>query len=97
MAERETQSIGNTERTLMMKGSAVVWSDTDRKSTRLNSSHTVISYAVFCLKKKKRIINRSRCFNVRKMVFILCYLMKYILLKLVYIMSLIVMILDSTN
>src|SRR5438132_6816037 len=26
---------------------------TDRKSTRLNSSHTVISYAVFCLKKKK--------------------------------------------
>src|SRR3989454_2357599 len=28
--------------------------DTDRKSTRLNSSHLVISYAVFCLKKKKR-------------------------------------------
>src|SRR5947207_6585766 len=27
----------------------------DRKSTRLNSSHTVISYAVFCLKKKKKI------------------------------------------
>src|SRR5260221_7623402 len=27
---------------------------TDRKSTRLNSSHTVISYAVFCLKKKKQ-------------------------------------------
>src|SRR5256885_12971365 len=26
----------------------------DRKSTRLNSSHLVISYAVFCLKKKKR-------------------------------------------
>src|SRR3954462_15358784 len=25
----------------------------DRKSTRLNSSHTIISYAVFCLKKKK--------------------------------------------
>src|SRR5215204_5350268 len=32
----------------------------DRKSTRLNSSHTVISYAVFCLKKKKKkIINCS--------------------------------------
>src|SRR5260221_6426336 len=31
----------------------------DRKSTRLNSSHTVISYAVFCLKKKKN--------NIRKM------------------------------
>src|SRR5438034_8524117 len=29
--------------------------DEDRKSTRLNSSHTVISYAVFCLKKKKTI------------------------------------------
>src|SRR5439155_20109245 len=27
---------------------------TDRKSTRLNSSHVAISYAVFCLKKKKR-------------------------------------------
>src|SRR5260221_4103270 len=31
----------------------------DRKSTRLNSSHTVISYAVFCLKKKKYIQARS--------------------------------------
>src|SRR5256885_11770612 len=30
----------------------------DRKSTRLNSSHLVISYAVFCLKKKKR---RAAC------------------------------------
>src|SRR5260221_5611690 len=29
-------------------------SEKDRKSTRLNSSHTVISYAVFCLKKKKQ-------------------------------------------
>src|SRR5256885_9637755 len=31
------------------------WKIKDRKSTRLNSSHLVISYAVFCLKKKKRI------------------------------------------
>src|SRR5690606_41116052 len=30
-------------------------SDRDRKSTRLNSSHVKISYAVFCLKKKKKI------------------------------------------
>src|SRR5215211_8200325 len=30
------------------------WRVADRKSTRLNSSHTVISYAVFCLKKKKK-------------------------------------------
>src|SRR5437588_6284414 len=28
--------------------------EVDRKSTRLNSSHTVISYAVFCLKKKNK-------------------------------------------
>src|SRR5260221_9047116 len=34
----------------------------DRKSTRLNSSHTVISYAVFCLKKKKeKKSNTIRC------------------------------------
>src|SRR2546426_8763047 len=32
--------------------------DLDRKSTRLNSSHLVISYAVFCLKKKNK--NKSR-------------------------------------
>src|SRR3712207_8657168 len=31
----------------------------DRKSTRLNSSHANISYAVFCLKKKKQIACRS--------------------------------------
>src|SRR5256885_11790940 len=32
----------------------------DRKSTRLNSSHLVISYAVFCLKKKKKKNNNSQ-------------------------------------
>src|SRR5690349_23003644 len=31
----------------------------DRKSTRLNSSHVEISYAVFCLKKKKKIVRKS--------------------------------------
>src|SRR5256885_7614671 len=31
----------------------------DRKSTRLNSSHLVISYAVFCLKKKKKPHNHT--------------------------------------
>src|SRR5690349_23027547 len=31
----------------------------DRKSTRLNSSHVEISYAVFCLKKKKKISNNN--------------------------------------
>src|SRR5256885_9885643 len=33
----------------------------DRKSTRLNSSHLVISYAVFCLKKKKQTSHAYRC------------------------------------
>src|SRR3954466_2993527 len=32
----------------------------DRKSTRLNSSHTIISYAVFCLKKTKRACRARR-------------------------------------
>src|SRR2546426_11462007 len=39
----------------------------DRKSTRLNSSHLVISYAVFCLKKKKiyyKLLNTVRRINV---------------------------------
>src|SRR2546426_4865655 len=43
-------------RMLRTAGLAVVWlsgrESADRKSTRLNSSHLVISYAVFCLKKK---------------------------------------------
>src|SRR5256885_6327042 len=38
---------------LVNGGIAVKGYDGDRKSTRLNSSHLVISYAVFCLKKKK--------------------------------------------
>src|SRR5260221_6680503 len=37
---------------LTMKEEKYLKLETDRKSTRLNSSHTVISYAVFCLKKK---------------------------------------------
>src|SRR5256885_10666436 len=36
-----------------LPGHGVPHSPADRKSTRLNSSHLVISYAVFCLKKKK--------------------------------------------
>src|SRR2546427_5070978 len=41
----------------MLWWSAVIWflfEAIDRKSTRLNSSHSQISYAVFCLKKKKK-------------------------------------------
>src|SRR2546430_9736067 len=47
------------------------WLHRDRKSTRLNSSHSQISYAVFCLKKKKRkktdnICNHKRIFYERR-------------------------------
>src|SRR2546421_5864604 len=39
----------------------------DRKSTRLNSSHDQISYAVFCLKKKKKNRRKARqCANLRR-------------------------------
>src|SRR5437588_8699976 len=50
-----TESFLNDRRSLVKSLETV-----DRKSTRLNSSHTVISYAVFCLKKKTRIFSR-RC------------------------------------
>src|SRR5690625_7545770 len=39
------------------------FSNEDRKSTRLNSSHVAISYAVFCLKKKKQKINKLKLRN----------------------------------
>src|SRR2546427_2973930 len=45
--------MGNAGRCLTRAGSAQGRS-LDRKSTRLNSSHSQISYAVFCLKKKKK-------------------------------------------
>src|SRR2546427_12407677 len=41
------------ERTVLL-GNAAQTIHPDRKSTRLNSSHSQISYAVFCLKKKKK-------------------------------------------
>src|SRR5690554_7743155 len=56
----------NTRARLRMEGSSLLFRDqeaggsghitrfVDRKSTRLNSSHVRISYAVFCLKKKKK-------------------------------------------
>src|SRR5690625_6064517 len=39
--------------------------NTDRKSTRLNSSHVAISYAVFCLKKKKQKFNKTNGHGTR--------------------------------
>src|SRR3712207_7595172 len=41
-----------------LRAAAVAKNVRDRKSTRLNSSHANISYAVFCLKKKKKITTR---------------------------------------
>src|SRR2546427_879328 len=38
----------------------------DWKSTRLNSSHSQISYAVFCLKKKKKVCHAPRWFKTRR-------------------------------
>src|SRR5256885_12460413 len=47
------QAVGFSINVLAMFGMVLVIG-IDRKSTRLNSSHLVISYAVFCLKKKKK-------------------------------------------
>src|ERR1022692_2084157 len=48
----------------LLRWAAAMWSKSsgprDRKSTRLNSSHLVISYAVFCLKKKKEAVRVLR-------------------------------------
>src|SRR5438874_7309063 len=44
-----------------------VGSCSDRKSTRLNSSHVEISYAVFCLKKKKNIIINNNLIQYSKL------------------------------
>src|SRR2546427_8408745 len=50
--QRLAAVLGRFDRLLADFGNGVV--EADRKSTRLNSSHSQISYAVFCLKKKKR-------------------------------------------
>src|SRR5438132_13099335 len=47
-----TLAVANAQLQASYQEYARKWPE-DRKSTRLNSSHTVISYAVFCLKKKK--------------------------------------------
>src|SRR2546430_11922375 len=65
-AAARCDSASNIPRRLDVQSESILTSfkrlDRDRKSTRLNSSHSQISYAVFCLKKKKRyhIGSRSR-------------------------------------
>src|SRR5687768_17805412 len=54
---KKVQEFIVVDETLLKVGSQYVWvwvAIEDRKSTRLNSSHGYISYAVFCLKKKKK-------------------------------------------
>src|SRR3989449_7877873 len=53
-ALRERETTGQGKRV-----TSSLFESTDRKSTRLNSSHGYISYAVFCLKKKKKQIQRQ--------------------------------------
>src|SRR5262252_2207816 len=48
-ANDDRESIGNILRALQRRPAGTSYVAADRKSTRLNSSHTVISYAVFCL------------------------------------------------
>src|SRR5438445_4599638 len=48
------------------KGPVAPRRPTDRKSTRLNSSHANISYAVFCLKKKMTLLKRAKEFDHTK-------------------------------
>src|SRR5437773_5576985 len=50
----------------------------DRKSTRLNSSHITISYAVFCLKKKKKITTQPRHTNNKHIADLLLVLSSYL-------------------
>src|SRR5438445_7396685 len=54
------------------RGSTAVHARADRKSTRLNSSHANISYAVFCLKKKKKklgtVLNPSRVHTSKRLI-----------------------------
>src|SRR5258708_24532834 len=53
------QGQGRNSRRVRLYGCRAHPTAGDRKSTRLNSSHQIISYAVFCLKKK----NKTRVFN----------------------------------
>src|SRR2546430_7351820 len=58
--------------------------DQDRKSTRLNSSHSQISYAVFCLKKKKKdlecrfLLEKQNMYNRKVIQYILMQIITYV-------------------
>src|SRR5258708_19299744 len=56
------------EAPVVLPGDLETINSPDRKSTRLNSSHQIISYAVFCLKKKKKvetiILNAAKLYGI---------------------------------
>src|SRR2546429_3377233 len=54
LAAEEMKRFGLSAKVALLSASNFGSVDIDRKSTRLNSSHGYISYAVFCLKKKKK-------------------------------------------
>src|SRR5258708_19249708 len=59
--------VGTLAYALRTNGFKPCFQSRDRKSTRLNSSHQIISYAVFCLKKKKRHqLTKSYLTNLKK-------------------------------
>src|SRR5258708_13337386 len=63
VVERTMQREQKDTKEYCLKGDAhVFWGD--RKSTRLNSSHQIISYAVFCLKKKKNHISKLKQYTI---------------------------------
>src|SRR5688572_31391236 len=61
---RKHRLLGNVFQGNLTSGQGLVaggvWRKADRKSTRLNSSHSQISYAVFCLKKKKKRVKSTK-------------------------------------
>src|SRR5258708_14862089 len=52
----EDDELGSAVRFVLVREGVTQILNLDRKSTRLNSSHQIISYAVFCLKKKNTVI-----------------------------------------
>src|SRR5687768_18201864 len=58
--EREAQTLASLNHPNIAQVFGFEKGEGDRKSTRLNSSHGYISYAVFCLKKKKTKIGRAK-------------------------------------
>src|SRR5438876_4714279 len=67
-----TESYLNLDRILEV--ASATGCDADRKSTRLNSSHPSISYAVFCLKKKKK---NKKTNNEHAMMIRTCHAIQY--------------------